>query len=132
MSLSAKQQKEMSFLDSLTSLTLSPFQSLFTQSVQSVSEVINIYFYLVSVSKENERLKLEVDKLGNEKNELIERISRQKRLAGLMATRKTEKKIHWLLPSLVEMQPNGPKLWLSIKVPDMVLKNILRWLHTLV
>jgi len=92
MSISAKQQKEMSFLDSLTSLTLSPFQSLFTQSVQSVSDVINNYFYLVSVSKENERLKLEVDKLGNEKNELIERISRQKRLAGLMAYQEDRKK----------------------------------------
>ena len=61
MSLSAKQQKEMSYLDSLTSLILSPFQSLFTKSFQSVSNVINNYFYLVSVSKENERLKLEVD-----------------------------------------------------------------------
>ena len=92
MSISAKQQKEMSYLDSLTSLILSPFQSLFTQSVQSVSDVINNYFYLVSVSKENERLKLEVDKLGNEKNELIERISRQKRLAGLMAYQEGRKK----------------------------------------
>ena len=92
MSISAKQQKEMSFLDSLTSLTFSPFQSLFTQSIQSVSDVINNYFYLVSVSKEHERLKLEVDKLGNEKNELIERVSRQKRLAGLKAYQEDRKK----------------------------------------
>ena len=92
MSLSVKQQKEISYLDSLASLIISPFQSLFTKSVQSVSDVINNYFYLVSVSKENERLKLEVDKLVNENNELIEGISRQKRLEGLMAYQGDRKK----------------------------------------
>ena len=92
MSLSVKQQKEISYLDSLASLIISPFQSLFTKSVQSVSDVINNYFYLVSVSKENERLKLEVDKLVNENNELIEEISRQKRLEGLMAYQDDRKK----------------------------------------
>jgi len=44
MSLSAKQEKGISFLDSLTGLILSPFQNLFTQSVQSVSDGINHYF----------------------------------------------------------------------------------------
>ena len=92
MSISANQQKEMSYLDSLTSLIFSPFQSLFTKSVQSVSDVINNYFYLVSVSKENERLKLEVDKLVNERNDLSERISRQKRLASLMVYQEDRKK----------------------------------------
>ena len=92
MSISAKQQKEISSLDSLTSFILSPFQSFFTKSVQSVSDVINNYFYLVSVSKENERLKLEVDKLVNENNELIEGISRQKRLEDLMAYQDDRKK----------------------------------------
>ncbi len=92
MSISAKQQKEISYLDSLANLVLAPFQNLFTKSVQSVSDVINNYFYLVSVSKENERLKLEVYKLVNEKNELIEKISRQKRIAGLLAYQEDRKK----------------------------------------
>jgi rod shape-determining protein MreC len=85
MSLSAKQEKGISFLDSLTSLILSPFQNLFTQSVQSLSDGINHYFDLVNVSKENERLKFEIERLVNEKNGLIEQISRQKRVTGLMA-----------------------------------------------
>jgi rod shape-determining protein MreC len=85
MSLSAKQEKGISFLDSLTGIILSPFQNLFTQSVQSVSDGINHYFDLVNVSKENERLKFEIERLVNEKNDLIEKIFRQKRLVGLMA-----------------------------------------------
>ncbi len=92
MSISAKQQEGLSFLDSLAGLILSPFQNLFTQSVQSVSDGIDHYFDLVNVSKENEQLKLEVERLVHEKNELIERISRQKRLAGLMAYQDDRKK----------------------------------------
>jgi rod shape-determining protein MreC len=92
MSLSAKQEKGISFLDSLTGLILSPFQNLFTQSVQSVSHGINHYFDLVNVSKENERLNFEIERLVNEKNDLIERISRHKRLAGLMAYQESHKK----------------------------------------
>jgi rod shape-determining protein MreC len=92
MSLSAKQEKGISFLESLTGLILSPFQKLLTQSVQSVSDGINHYFDLVNVSKENERFKFEIERLVNEKNDLIERISRQKRLAGLMAYSDSHKK----------------------------------------
>jgi rod shape-determining protein MreC len=92
MSLSAKQEKEISFLDSLAGLILSPFQNLFTQSVQSVSDGIDHYFDLVDVSKENEQLRSEVARLVNEKNDLIERILRQKRLAGLVAYQEDRKK----------------------------------------
>ena len=92
MSLSAKQEKGISFLDSLAGLILSPFQNLFTQSVQSVSDGINHYFDLVDVSRENEQLKVEVERLVSEKNDLIEQISREKRLAGLMAYQEDRKK----------------------------------------
>lgn len=92
MSLSAKQEKEISFLDSLTGLILSPFQNLFTQSVQSVLDGVNHYFYLVNVSKKNERLQLEIERLVNEKNDLIERISKQKRITGLMVYQESHKK----------------------------------------
>ena len=92
MSLSSKQEKEVAFLDSLTSLILNPFQSLFTQSVKSVSGGINHYLALVDTSKENSRLKSEVERLINEKNELIERVSKQKRVAALMAYQKGRQK----------------------------------------
>ena len=67
MSLSAKQEKGISFLDSLAGLILSPFQNLFTQTVQSVSDGINHYFDLVDVSRENKQLKVELERLVNEK-----------------------------------------------------------------
>ena len=90
MSLSSK--KEISFLDTLASLILNPFQNLFSQSIRSVSDGINHYLDLVNTSKENDRLKSKVERLINEKNELIERISRQKRVAALMAYQKDRKK----------------------------------------
>jgi rod shape-determining protein MreC len=92
MTLSAKQEKGISFLDSLSGFILSPFQNLFSQSVQSVSDGINHYFDLVNVSRENERLKFEVELLVNENNDLIERISRRKRLSRLMANQENLKK----------------------------------------
>jgi rod shape-determining protein MreC len=92
MSLSAKQEKGIFFLDSLTGLILSPFQNLFTQSFRSVSDGINHYFDLVNVSKENKRLKFKIDRLVNEKNDLIEQISRQKRITSLVAYSESHKK----------------------------------------
>ena len=92
MSLSTKQEKGISFLDSFASLILHPFQNLFTQSIKSVSDGVNHYLDLVNISKENDRLKSEVERLINEKNELIERISGQKRIAALMVYQKDRKK----------------------------------------
>ena len=92
MSISAKQQKGMSFLDSFASVIIFPFQNLFTSTAQSVSEGLDHYLDLVNVSKENQQLKLEVAKLANEKNELIERIARQKRIAGLITFKDNRKK----------------------------------------
>ena len=92
MSLSSKQEKGISFLDSFASLILNPFQNLFSQSIRSVSDGINHYLDLVNISKENDRLKSEVARLIKEKNEFIEQISRQKRVASLMAYQKDRKK----------------------------------------
>ena len=85
MTLSANQEKSTGFLDSLAGVILSPFQNFITQTIQSVSDGINHYFFLVDVAGENDQLKLEVQRLINEKNALIERIASQKRLAKLMA-----------------------------------------------
>jgi rod shape-determining protein MreC len=85
MTLSAKQEKGTHFLDSMAGVILSPFQIFFTQSIQAVSDVINHYFFLVDSARENDQLKLEVQRLISEKNKLIERIASQKRLAKLMA-----------------------------------------------
>ena len=85
MTLSAKQEKGTHFLDSMVGVILSPFQNFFTQTIQSISDGIKHYFFLVDVARENDQLNLEVQRLINEKNKLIERIASQKRLAKLMA-----------------------------------------------
>ena len=85
MTLSAKQEKGTHFLDSMVGVILSPFQNFFTQTIQSISDGINHYFFLVDVARENDQLNLEVQRLINEKNKLIERIASQKRLEKLMA-----------------------------------------------
>jgi len=85
MTLNVKQEKGTGFLDSASGFILSPFQNFFTQSIQSVSHSINHYFFLVDVAKENDQLKLEVQRLISEKNQLVERLASQKRLTKLMA-----------------------------------------------
>lgn len=84
MTLNVKQEKGVHLLDSMTGIILSPFQNFFTQTTQSISDVINHYFFLVDVAKENDQLRLDVQRLINEKNKFIERLASQKRLARLM------------------------------------------------
>ncbi len=85
MTLNVKQEKGTHFLDSLAGVILSPFQNFFTQTIQSVSDGINRYFFLVDVAGENDQLKLEIQRLISEKNKLVERLASQKRLSKLMA-----------------------------------------------
>ena len=69
MTLNVKQEKGLSFLDSLAGVILSPFQTFFTQSIRSVADGIDHYFLLVDVARENDVLKLKVQRLINEKNQ---------------------------------------------------------------
>ena len=85
MTLNDKQGKGTRFLDSVVGVILSPFQNFFTQTIQSVSVGMDHYFFLVGVAKENDQLKLEVQRLISEKNKLVERLASQKRFAKLMA-----------------------------------------------
>ena len=84
MTFSAKQAKGFRFLDSLAGIILSPFQSFFNQTSQSLSDGIEHYFFLVDIARENDQLKLEVRRLISEKNKLVERLGSQKRLSRLM------------------------------------------------
>ena len=85
MTLNVKQEKGVSFLDSIVGEILSPFQNFFSQTLQSVSDSINHYFLLIDVARQNDKLQLEVQHLIREKNQLIERLSTQKRLSKLIA-----------------------------------------------
>jgi cell shape-determining protein MreC len=109
MTLNDKQGKGTRFLDSVVGVILSPFQNFFTQTIQSVSDGIDHYFFLVGVARENDQLKLEVQRLISEKNKLVERLASQKRLAKLMAYEDDwEKRPSWP-QSLAGMPPNGQR-----------------------
>ncbi len=92
MTLSVKQEKSVRFLDSTVGIILSPFQNFFTNIIESVSDSINHYFFLVDVARENDQLKLDVQRLISEKNQLIEQIASLKRLSKLMASDDWDKK----------------------------------------
>ena len=85
MTLNVKQEKSTHFIDSISGIILSPFQIFFTHTIQSVSDSIDHYLFLVDVARQNDQLKLEVQRLINEKNQLIEHLASKKRLAKLMA-----------------------------------------------
>ena len=85
MTLNVKQEKGTHFLDSISGIILSPFQIFFTHTIQSVSDSIDHYLFLVDVARQNDQLKLEIQRLINEKNQLIEHLASQKRIAKLMA-----------------------------------------------
>tara|TARA_B100000686_G_scaffold336623_1_gene406726 strand:+ start:296 stop:1111 length:816 start_codon:yes stop_codon:yes gene_type:complete len=84
MTLNVKQEKGLSFLDSIAGLILSPFQNFFNQTIQSVYDGIDHYLFLVDAAKENDQLKLEVQQLKNEKNKLFESLLAQQRLLKLV------------------------------------------------
>jgi rod shape-determining protein MreC len=92
MTLNVKQEKGTRFLDSIAGIIFSPAQIFFTHTIQSASDIINHYFFLVDVVRQNDQLRLEVKRLINEKNQFIEHLASQKRLAKLMAYEEDWKK----------------------------------------
>jgi rod shape-determining protein MreC len=84
MTLNVKQEKGVHFLSYIAGAIISPFQNFYTQVIQSTSSSIKHYFFLTDVVQQNEQLKLVVQRLISEKNQLIERIASQKRLEKLM------------------------------------------------
>ena len=85
MTLNVKQENGVRFLDTISGVILAPFLSFFTQTIQTVSDGINHYVLLVDVARQNDQLKLEIQRLINEKNQTIEYLSSQKRLSKLLA-----------------------------------------------
>ena len=68
MTWNVKQEKGTRFLDSIAGIILSPVQIFFAHTIQSASDSISHYFFLVDVARQNNHLKLEVKRLINEKN----------------------------------------------------------------
>ena len=84
MTINVRHDKDGLFFESMVVWFLSPTQNIFTDVVDSVSDVLDHYLFLVGTSKENERLVLEVDRLSKEKNALLEKNKHLKRLEKLI------------------------------------------------
>jgi len=93
MTVNVRYEKSNLFFESAVGLFLSPVQSFFTSSVNSISDVFGRYLFLVRTSEQNERLILEVDRLLNKNNELIEENKYLERVGKLTAYFKNKEKI---------------------------------------
>jgi len=80
-----KSEKTVDFFESPFVWIVAPFQSLLTSAVNSVSEVVNHYVFLVEVSRENETLKRQIGLLYQEKNHLQEQLLRHERMHDRLA-----------------------------------------------
>lgn len=78
-----KSSKSPIILESLFVWIVSPIQTLFTHTANSISDTIDHYFFLVNISKENENLRREIAGLIKQKNSLQEQVYQKERLLGL-------------------------------------------------
>ncbi|MFQ5451411.1 MAG: rod shape-determining protein MreC [Nitrospinaceae bacterium] len=100
MTINVKREKGPLFFETLVLRVFSPFQSLFMQTAASISGFFEHYFFIVNVSQENEHLKREINRLRKEKNELIEKMHQQKRIARLMEPEGSPE-IHSVIASVI-------------------------------
>ena len=92
MTVNIRYEKSNLFFESVVGFFFNPVQIFFTSSVNSISDVFGHYLFLVRTSKENERLILEVDRLLNKNNELIEENRYLERVGKLTAYFKKKEK----------------------------------------
>jgi len=85
MTANTKRSSSPFFFESVFLWIVAPIQSLFTHTVDSISDGIRNYFLLVGVSRENERLRREVDSLMRQNNALREEVGRLRRVDRLLA-----------------------------------------------
>jgi rod shape-determining protein MreC len=83
--------KENLFFESVIVRIFSPAQNLLTQARTSISDLLDRYFFLTEVSRENDRLLKEVDQLNRRNSDLLEIIERQGRIKKLQKANKNGK-----------------------------------------
>jgi rod shape-determining protein MreC len=83
--------KENLFFESVIVRIFSPAQNLLTQTRTSISDLLDRYFFLTEVSRENDRLLKEVDQLTRRNSDLIEIIEQQGRAKKLQKASKNGK-----------------------------------------
>ena len=79
------------FFESVIVRIFSPIQSLLTQARTSISDLLDRYFFLTEVSRENDRLLKEIDLLTRRNSDLLETVKQQGRIKKLQGTNKKEK-----------------------------------------
>ncbi len=89
--ISIRYGKENLFFESVIVRIFSPAQSLLTRARTSISDLIDRYFFLTEVSRENDRLLKEVDQLTRRNSDLIEIIEQQGRAKKLQKASKNGK-----------------------------------------
>ena len=89
-----KSTKATTFLEYSFVWLVSPFQSLLTSAISSVSETIDHYFFLAKTSKKNKMLQRKINILIQEKNQLYEQLLRQKRIYNLLPVSYTHLRAH--------------------------------------
>lgn len=67
---------------------VSPIQNLITHTLDSAGEMVDHYLAVADVSRENQRLQKEIDKLIRQNNELREELRQRDRIGGLMEYQK--------------------------------------------
>lgn len=88
MTFDIRRSQSPTFFETALMWVVSPVQNLITLSLDSVNDVVDHYLVVADVSRENDRLKQEIDKLIRQNNELREAIRQRDRVGDLMAYQK--------------------------------------------
>lgn len=92
MTIDVRRGKDSILFESLILWVVSPIQTLYTNTANSISDVIDRYFFLVGVSQENERLKKEIESLVKQSNDLLERLFLEQRVSKLIEYQETDQR----------------------------------------
>lgn len=111
--------KNSAIIESVIISVISPFQSIVTKSINKISNIWNMYIYLVNVREENVRLKKEIDELREENNRYIEQNLRYKRLKDMLAF-KEKGYGRMVMSEVVGFDPTG---WSHLAIIDKGTRN---------
>lgn len=84
MTLNIKSKKGPVLFESVFAWIVSPFQTVFSQTLHSISGAVDHYFLLVDLVKTNEDLQRKLDNLTKQNNQLRERLYENQRVLGLL------------------------------------------------
>ena len=84
MTFDIRRSQSPTFIEKALMWVVSPVQNLITYTLDSAGDFVNHYLLVADVSKENEKLKQEIDKLIRQNNQLREELRKRDRVAELL------------------------------------------------